>query len=106
MMTLLREQNILNAERYIGRNEEAIPSEVEVAVHAAAPAVPEKRCYSVEELQHILGASSKTVYKLIKKKVFHSFQIGTNCKIFIEKKSFDMWLENQMLCPPGDILNK
>ena len=41
----------------------------------------EKRCYTVQELQEILGVSRPTIYNLLKKKEF-------------SKKSFDDWLDN------------
>lgn len=47
----------------------------------------EKRCYTVKELQEILGISRPTVYELLKKNDFRWIQIGT--KYRISKKSFD-----------------
>jgi len=44
----------------------------------------EKRCYTVQELQEILGVSRPTIYNLLKKKEFR----------WISKKSFDDWLDN------------
>ena len=41
----------------------------------------EKRCYIVKELQEILGISSPTVYKLLKKNEFSWIQIGTKYRI-------------------------
>ena len=37
----------------------------------------EKRCYTVKELQEILGISRPTVYELLKKNEFRWIQIGT-----------------------------
>ena len=54
----------------------------------------EKRCYSVKELQVILGISRPTVYDLLKKNEFRWIQIGT--KYRISKKSFDEWLDKNM----------
>lgn len=54
----------------------------------------EKRCYTVKELQEILGISRPTVYELLKKNEFRWIQIGT--KYRISKKSFDEWLDKEM----------
>nr|WP_308496957.1 helix-turn-helix domain-containing protein [uncultured Agathobacter sp.] len=51
----------------------------------------EKRCYTVNEIQDILGISRSTVYELLKKNEFRWIQIGT--KYRISKKSFDEWLD-------------
>ena len=51
----------------------------------------EKRCYTVKELQQILGISRPTVYELLKRKEFRWIQAGT--KYRISKKSFDGWLD-------------
>lgn len=54
----------------------------------------EKRCYSVKELQQILGVSRPTVYNLLKKKRFRWIQVdGGTYKI--SKRSFDQWLDQQ-----------
>ena len=50
----------------------------------------EKRCYTVKEIQDILGISRPTVYELLKKNEFRWIQIGTKSRI--SKKSFDGWL--------------
>lgn len=54
----------------------------------------EKRCYTVKELQGILGISRPTVYELLKKNELRWIQIGT--KYRISKKSFDEWLDQKM----------
>ena len=36
----------------------------------------EKRCYTVKELQAMLGVSRPSVYELLKKNVFRSFIVG------------------------------
>ncbi len=51
----------------------------------------EKRCYTVKEIQDILGISRSTVYELLKKNEIRWIQIGT--KYRISKKSFDKWLD-------------
>ena len=51
----------------------------------------EKRCYTIKEIQDILGISRPTVYELLKKNEFRWIQIGT--KYRISKKSFDGWLD-------------
>ena len=54
----------------------------------------EKRCYTVKELQEILGISRPTVYELLKRNEFRWIQVGT--KYRISKKSFDEWLDHNM----------
>ena len=51
----------------------------------------EKRGYTTEEIQDILGVSRTTIYQLIKSKVFHSVRVGGQYRI--SKRSFDKWLE-------------
>ena len=51
----------------------------------------EKRCYTVKELQEILGISRPTGNE------FRWIQIGT--KYRISKKSFDEWLDRKMENP-------
>ena len=48
----------------------------------------EKRCYTVQELQEILGVSRPTIYNLLKKKEFRWIQLDGG-KYRISKKSFD-----------------
>ena len=57
-------------------------------------ALPEKRTYTVEEIQVILGISRGTAYKLLEKKEVRWFKIGSTYRI--SKKSFDDWLDNMM----------
>ncbi|MBE6529031.1 MAG: helix-turn-helix domain-containing protein [Ruminococcaceae bacterium] len=52
----------------------------------------EKRVYTVDEIQDILGVSKTTTYRLIKSGVFHSVRVGGQHRI--SKKSFDAWLDN------------
>jgi len=54
---------------------------------------PERRCYTVEELQTILGVSRPSVYTLLKRKEFRWIRIGGGYRI--SKKSFDDWLDNR-----------
>lgn len=49
----------------------------------------DKRTYTVDEIQDILGISRTSAYNLVKKKVFHSVRIGGSIRI--SKKSFDEW---------------
>ena len=60
---------------------------------AASAGQFEKRTYTVDELQDILGVSRTSAYNLVKKKVFHSVRIGGSIRI--SKKSFDDWLDQQ-----------
>ena len=41
----------------------------------------EKRTYTVDEIQDILGISRTSAYNLVKKKVFHSVRIGGSIRI-------------------------
>ena len=52
----------------------------------------QQRCYTVKDLQTILGVSRGTVYQLMKRKEFRWFQIG-NGRYRISRKSFDEWLD-------------
>ena len=51
----------------------------------------EKRCYSVKEVQEMLGVSKPSVYELLKRKEFKWVLVGG--KYLISKKSFDAWLD-------------
>ena len=58
----------------------------------AASAVQfDKRTYTVDEIQDILGISRSGAYNLVKKNLFHSVRIGGTIRI--SKKSFDAWLD-------------
>ena len=54
----------------------------------------EKRIYTVDEIQDILGIGRNSDYNLVKSGAFHSVRIGGNIRI--SKKSFDEWLDNKM----------
>lgn len=58
----------------------------------AADAVPESRCYTVEDLQAILMISKSSVYNLLKKKEFRWIRVGRS-GYRISRKSFDEWLD-------------
>ena len=51
----------------------------------------EQRCYTVKDLQKILGLSRPVVYELLKRNEFRWIMIGG--KYRISKKSFDEWLD-------------
>ena len=51
----------------------------------------EKKCYTIRELQDMLGVSRQTLYVLLKKNYFHSVRIGG--KYLVSKKSFDSWFD-------------
>ena len=53
--------------------------------------ITEKRCYTVEDLQIILGISRGTVYKLLEQKEFRWIKIGSVYRI--SKKSFNRKLQ-------------
>ena len=56
--------------------------------------IAEKRCYTVKEVQEMLGISRPTVYELLKKNEFRWIQIGN--KYRISKKSFSWRHRNFM----------
>ena len=58
---------------------------------AASTVQFDKRTYTVDEIQDILGISRSGAYNLVKKNLFHSVRIGGTIRI--SKKSFDAWLE-------------
>ena len=60
----------------------------------SSEAIPEKRTYTVEDIQIILGISRGTAYKLLEKKEFRWFKIGSTYRI--SKNSFDNWLDKMM----------
>ena len=53
--------------------------------------IQDKRTYTVNEIQDILGISRPTAYALVKRNLFRSIRIGG--QIRISKKSFDEWLD-------------
>lgn len=68
------------------------------ALNATPVSVPvtdmyEKKTYTVTEIQDILGISMTTAYALIKRKEFHSVNVGRHIRI--SKASFDAWLNGQ-----------
>lgn len=63
----------------------------------SAQAIPEKRCYTVEDLQIILSCGRETVYSLLKKNEFRWFRVGGKGGAYrISKKSFDEWLDTKI----------
>ena len=58
-----------------------------------AGAVPESRCYTVEDLEAILMISKRSVYNLLKKKEFRWIRVGRS-GYRISRKSFDEWLNH------------
>ena len=63
----------------------------EVSAHQPSAGVVERRVYTVDEIQDILGIGRTTAYALVKKKQFHSIKVGQ--RVLISRKSFDAWLE-------------
>ena len=53
----------------------------------------EKRCYTVKELQEILGVSRKKAYELCHSGAFKVVYIGRSIRI--SKSSFDAWLDSE-----------
>ena len=64
----------------------------EVPDQRAVRTMSNKRVYTVEEIETILGISKNTAYALVKSGAFHSVKIGGQYRI--SKKSFDDWLDN------------
>ena len=62
------------------------------------PVSYDKRTYTVDEIQDILGISRPTAYNLVKQGVFHSVRVGGHIRI--SKKSFVKEADLQI-----DILN-
>ena len=54
----------------------------------------DKRTYTVDEIQDILGISRTSAYNLVKKDLFRYVRIGGTIRI--SKKSFDEWLDQQL----------
>ena len=50
------------------------------------------RCYTVQDLQDILGVGRKSVYGLLQRNEFRWIRVGAVYRI--PKKSFDDWLES------------
>lgn len=60
----------------------------------AMPNIPyEKRIYTVDEIQDILGIGRNSAYSLVKSGVFHSIRIGGNIRI--SKKTLMLGLTAQ-----------
>ena len=55
------------------------------------PVCFEKRTYTVDEIQDILGVSRPTAYNLVTQELFRSVRVGGHIRI--SKKSFDEWLD-------------
>ena len=55
----------------------------------------DKRVYTVEEIQDILGIGRNAAYGLVRRGAFRSVRFGG--KIRISKKSFDEWLDTQLV---------
>ena len=104
---LLESRNDANSLRYVESYDVDL---------ASAAALPEKRCYTVEELADILTCSRETVYQLLRKNEFRWFRIGGRGGSYrISKKSFDSWLDSHIMgnkqvvhteMQPDQIMNK
>lgn len=58
------------------------------------------RCYTVQDLQDILGVGRKSVYSLLKRNEFRWIRVGAVYRI--PKKIFDEWLESNNNKPSKD----
>ena len=56
--------------------------------------LPEKRCYTVDDLMLILNVGRSSIYTLLKRKEIKWNRIGALYRI--SKKSFDSWLDEQI----------
>lgn len=63
-------------------------------LNGASQTTPNKKSYSVTEIQQILGISRPTTYKLIKQNVFQSVRLNGGIRII--KSSFDEWLNKRI----------
>lgn len=54
--------------------------------------IPEKRTYSVAEIQEILEIGKSSAYALIRKAPFKIVKVGSTIRI--SKRSFDNWLDS------------
>ena len=54
--------------------------------------IPEKRTYSVAEIQEILEIGKSSAYALIRKAPFKTVKVGSTIRI--SKRSFDNWLDS------------
>ena len=71
--------------------EEAIAKLNREAARNENGSMDDKRTYTVDEIQDILGISRPTAYGLVKKDLFHCVRIGGHIRI--SKRSFDAWLD-------------
>ena len=71
--------------------EEAIAKLNQEAARNENDSMDDKRTYTVDEIQDILGISRPTAYGLVKKDLFHCVRIGGHIRI--SKRSFDAWLD-------------
>ena len=71
--------------------EDVIAKMNQEAVRNEAGSLEDKRTYTVDEIQDILGISRPTAYGLVKKELFHCVRIGGHIRI--SKRSFDAWLD-------------
>lgn len=55
----------------------------------------DKRVYTLDEIQDILGIGRTSAYNLIHRNLFYCVRIGGSIRI--SKKSFDAWLDSQEL---------
>lgn len=53
----------------------------------------DKRVYTVDEIQDILGIGRNATYALVKKNLFRSVRLGGHIRI--SKRSFDEWLDQK-----------
>ena len=95
---MLQQTQFQNQKLLMHRQCTAIPSEMRYNIvffifQKENKEMSEKRCYTVQELQEILGVSRPTIYNLLKKKEFRWIQLDGG-KYRISKKSFDDWLDN------------
>ena len=60
----------------------------------------ENPCYTVQDLQDILGVGRKSVYSLLKRNEFRWIRVGAVYRI--PKKSFDEWLASGNSEPSND----
>ena len=76
-------------EEAIERLNAKIEAESREVVSPVAP--PDKRTYTVEDIQSILGVTRTTAYRLVNSNQFRIIKIGRSIRIPV--KAFEEWLE-------------
>lgn len=71
----------------------AMNQQTDLAMTANASSF-DKRTYTVDEIQDILGISRSSAYNLVKKGLFRVVRFGGSIRV--SKRSFDEWLDQNL----------